>query len=238
MRRGKTIAVIIPVFNEEPSIGRVLAEVPAWVDDVVVADNGSTDRSEQVARQHGARVVVEPRKGYGSACLTAMATLDRPDVVVFLDGDYSDYPEQMDQLVDPIIDGRAQLVIGSRMIGQRQRGSMTPQAWFGNWLSCLLIGVIWGSECTDLGPFRAVDYQALLALRMRDPDFGWTVEMQAKAAQQRMRVMEVPVRYRVRIGESKVSGTVRGVIGAGTKILYTIFKLALVGERGAGRGQR
>jgi rSAM/selenodomain-associated transferase 1 len=222
--------VIIPALNEERAIGRVLAAIPSWVDDVVVADNGSADRTADIARAHGARVVSEPRRGYGSACLAAMAVLDTPDVVAFLDGDYSDHPEEMDSLVDPILADQVDMVIGSRVLGRCERGALTPQARFGNWLSCLLLRLIWRVKYTDLGPFRAIRYSSLLGLGMRDPDYGWTVEMQVKAATHGLRAREVPVSYRPRIGESKVSGTVRGVFGAGTKILYTIIASALSGS--------
>lgn len=227
MKNGATIAVIIPALNEERAIGHVIAAIPDWVDDIIVADNGSTDRTADVARAHGARVVWEPRRGYGSACLAAMANLQAPDVVVFLDGDFSDYPEDMGLLVDPIVSGEADLVIGSRVRGWRQAGALTPQARFGNWLACALIRWFWNVRYTDLGPFRAVRYTTLKQLDMRDRDYGWTVEMQMKAAQSGVRVREVPVRYRRRIGKSKVSGTVRGVLGAGWKILSTIFRAAL-----------
>lgn len=227
MRNGRRIAAIIPALNEERSIGNVLASLPPWIDDVIVADNGSTDRTSQVAGQHGARVVHEPRRGYGSACLAAMAVLDCPDVVVFLDGDYSDYPEEADRLVDPIVAGVADIVLGSRVLGAHEPGALTPQALFGNWLACRLIKAFWGQRFTDLGPFRAIRHSALQRLNMRDPDYGWTVEMQIKAARDGLRVLEVPVSYRRRIGRSKVSGTVRGVIAAGTKILGTIFFAAV-----------
>lgn len=226
MRRNATIAVVIPALNEEQAIGKVIAAVPSWVDDIVVADNGSTDQMPEVARSHGARVVHEPRRGYGSACLTAIAALDEPDVVVFLHGDFSDHPEEMDSLVDPIIEDKADLVIGSRVLGRSEPGALTLQARFGNWLSCRLLLWIWGVKYTDLGPFRAIRCSSLHKLDMRDPDYGWTVEMQVKAALHRLRATEVPVSYRPRIGKSKVSGTLRGVVGAGTKILYTILTSA------------
>ncbi len=228
MRNGKRTAAIIPALNEEHSLGRVLSALPTWVDNVIVADNGSTDRTAQVAVEHGARVVHESRRGYGSACLAAIAALDCPDVVVFLDGDFSDHPEEADRLVDPIAAGVADMVLGSRVLGAHEPGALTVQARFGNWLACMLIGLFWGMRFTDLGPFRAIRYGALQRLSMRDPDYGWTVEMQIKAAMFGLRVLEVPVSYRRRIGKSKVSGTVKGVIGAGTKILGTIF-LAAVG---------
>jgi hypothetical protein len=222
-----SIAVIIPAFNEEPSIAKVLAAIPSWVDDVIVVDNGSTDATAEIARSHRARVISEPRRGYGSACLAGMAALSDPDIVVFLDGDYSDYPEQMDRLVGPIIRGEADMVIGSRVLGQRQPGALTPQAVFGNWLACALMRWFWRASYTDLGPFRAISLASLKKLDMQDRNYGWTVEMQVKAARHGLRVREAPVDYRRRIGKSKVSGTVKGVIGAGTKILFTIFKCAV-----------
>jgi glycosyltransferase involved in cell wall biosynthesis len=227
MRGNARIAVVIPALNEEEAIGEVLAAIPDWVDDTVVADNGSFDGTETVARSKGARTVREPRRGYGSACLSGIASLKDPDIVVFLDGDFSDYPEEMHRLVDPIIQGRADMVVGSRVLGRREPGALTPQARFGNRLSCLLMRLFWGVTYTDLGPFRALTRQALDALAMADPDYGWTVEMQVKAATKGLRAMEVPVSYRRRIGKSKVSGTVKGVILAGTKILYTIFRYGL-----------
>ncbi|MFQ5583016.1 MAG: glycosyltransferase family 2 protein [Calditrichia bacterium] len=227
MRKNAKIAVIIPAINEEKSIGKVVSDIPAWVDDIVVVDNGSGDNTISIAEAAGARVLSELRRGYGSACLTGIASLDNPDVVVFLDGDYSDYPGEMDTLVDPILDGEVEMVIGSRVLGEAERGALTPQARFGNWLACMLIRLFWKVRFTDLGPFRAIRYQTLLALNMRDPNYGWTVEMQIKAAQNGIPSLEVPVRYRKRIGKSKVSGTLRGVIGAGTKILSTIFLAAI-----------
>ena len=221
------IAVIIPALNEEQSIGKVLDAIPTWVDDVLVVDNGSTDRTQEVARRHGARVLREPRRGYGAACLKAMAALRAPEVVVFLDGDYSDYPEQMDRVVDPIVQGRADMVLGSRVLGTREPGALLPQARFGNWLSCTLIRALWKHRYTDLGPFRAISWTSLQRLAMADQNFGWTVEMQIKAVRQGLRVQEVPVSYRPRIGKSKVTGTALGVVKAGTKILYTIFVQAL-----------
>jgi glycosyltransferase involved in cell wall biosynthesis len=225
MRDNVRINVIIPALDEEQSIGQVLDAIPDWVDEAIVVDNGSTDRTAAMAAEHGARVLSEPRRGYGVACLTAIAALDpRTDVVVFLDGDFSDHPEEMDRLVDPIIAGEVDLVIGSRVLGQREPGALSPQARFGNWLSCTLMRVIWRHRYTDLGPFRAIGHPALLRLKMQDMDYGWTVEMQLKALRQGLRVLDVPVSYRRRlVGQSKVSGTLRGVVGAGTKILWTIF---------------
>ena len=235
MREDAVIAVVIPALNEEASIGRVLSAIPDWVDDVIVADNGSTDRTPEVARQHGARVVLEPERGYGAACLAGIAALRNPDIVVFLDADFSDHPEEMARLVDPILNGRAELVIGSRVLGEHEPGALTPQARFGNRLACALIRLIWGARFTDLGPFRAIRFTALQELKMRDRDFGWTVEMQVKAASRRMPSCEAPVSYRRRIGRSKISGTLSGVVKAGIKILYTIFKHALLRGHAAKR---
>lgn len=227
MRNENQVAVIIPVLNEEQSIGKVISSIPRWVDDIIVADNGSTDASAAIAEAHGARIVKQPRRGYGSACLAAIALLKSPDIVVFLDGDFSDHPEEMSFLVDPIIHDLADLVIGSRILGQQERGALTPQARFGNWLACHLMRCFWKACYTDLGPFRAIRYASLKKLGMRDRDYGWTVEMQIKAAARKIRCLEVPVRYRRRIGKSKVSGTLRGVIGAGCKILFVIFRSVL-----------
>ena len=227
MRREARIAVIIPALNEEGAIGRVLEALPAWVDQHIVVDNGSTDATADVARTHGAHVVHEPRRGYGAACLAGIAALDAPDIVVFLDGDFSDCPSEMDTLVDPILDGAADMVIGSRATGKAERGALTPHARFGNWLATRLLRLFWGVAYTDLGPFRAIRHSTLHALAMQDRDFGWTVEMQVKAARRGFRGCEVPVSYRRRIGQSKISGTLKGVIAAGTKILYTIGREAV-----------
>ncbi len=224
---GQCIAVVIPVLNEEDSIGHVIDAIPDWVDDIVVADNGSADGTAAVAASRGARVVYEVQRGYGAACLAGIAALDAPDIVVFLDGDFSDHPEEMPQLLDPIVDDRAELVIGSRALGEREAGALTPQATFGNALATRLMRFFWGVQHTDLGPFRAIRRDVLARIGMRDRDYGWTVEMQIKAALHGLRAVEVPVRYRRRIGVSKVSGTVRGVIGAGYKILGWIFACVL-----------
>lgn len=223
MKDNHKIAVIIPALNEERSIGKVIGEIPPWVDDIVVVDNGSSDQTGEVARAAGARVLQEPERGYGAACLTGIAALREPDIVVFLDGDYSDYPQEMTALVEPIIADQADMVIGSRVLGEREKGALSPQQIFGNWLACRLIRWFWKADFTDLGPFRAIRYSTLQSLNMRDRNYGWTVEMQIKAAQRGLRSREVPVRYRKRIGKSKVSGTVRGVISAGAKILWVIF---------------
>ena len=220
------IAVVIPALDEEQAIGKVLRDIPEGASQVVVVDNGSRDRTAEVARGLGAEVVAEPRRGYGQACLTGIAQLDRPDIVVFLDGDYSDYPEEMSALVAPLLTGEADLVIGSRTLGQREKGALLPQARFGNWLSTLLIRLLFGVSFTDLGPFRALRFDALQRLAMQDRDFGWTVEMQVKAARLGLRAVEVPVRYRRRIGTSKITGTLSGTLLAGHKILWTIFRYA------------
>jgi len=223
--------VIIPAFNEAPSIGRVLRDIPKeWVRDVVVVDNGSTDHTAQEARMHGATVLTQPNKGYGNACLMGIDFLknkpaaEQPDVVVFLDGDYSDYPQELSNLVAPIARDEADFVLGSRTLGDRKPGSMMPQQLFGNWLATNLILLLFGTRFTDLGPFRAIRFPSLLSLGMIDRNYGWTVEMQIKALKQGLRWQEVPVSYRPRIGHSKVSGTLRGTVGAGYKIITTILK--------------
>lgn len=227
-----TVDVIIPAYNEEASIGLVVNEIPkAWVREIIVCNNGSKDRTAAVARAAGATVIDEPRPGYGNACLAGMAYLagksaaEQPEVVVFLDGDHSDYPEELPILVQPIHAREYDLVIGSRALGDREQGAMQPQQLFGNWLATHLIRLFYGYEFTDLGPFRAIRWDTLQALGMQDRDFGWTVEMQVRAAKAGVRCTEVPVRYRKRIGVSKVSGTLRGTVRAGHKILWTIFKL-------------
>ena len=226
------IDVIIPAYNERPSLPKVLADLPReMLRDVIVVDNGSTDGTADAARASGATVVSEPRRGYGSACLAGIGVLaanpTAPDVVVFLDGDYSDYPQELVDLVRPIVEGRADLVIGSRTLGRRERGALLPQARFGNWLAALLIRAIHGLRVSDLGPFRAVRWTTLLGFEMRDRDFGWTAEMQVKAARARVRYAEVPVSYRRRIGRSKISGTLSGTLRAGHKILWTIVRYGL-----------
>ncbi len=224
------IDVIIPAYNEEQSIGHVLRDIPSGlVRDIIVCDNNSTDQTASVAQNAGATVVRQIRKGYGSACLKGMAHIaekaEAPDIIVFLDGDYSDYPDQMPLILEPILHQGKSMVIGSRALGKSESGSMTIPQIFGNWLATSLIRVIYGYRFTDLGPFRAITYPALLSLNMEDPDFGWTVEMQVKAAKKGLACAEVPVDYKRRIGVSKVSGTIKGTIMAGYKILWTIFKL-------------
>lgn len=222
------IDVIIPAFNEEKSIAKVIQDIPSWVRNIVVANNNSTDQTGYVAEQAGAVVVFEGQKGYGKACLTAMDWIRsqevQPDIVVFLDGDYSDYPEEMTGLIQPIINQQADMVIGSRAQGERESGSMTFPQVFGNWLATTMMKYIQGAKFSDLGPFRAIVWQKLMDINMVDQDYGWTIEMQIKAHKAGLRYTEVPVRYRKRIGVSKVSGTVKGVFGAGYKIIYTIFK--------------
>ncbi|MFN3997896.1 glycosyltransferase family 2 protein [Algoriphagus sp.] len=228
MQNPPIIDVIIPAFNEEKSIPKVIAEIPSFVRHIVVANNNSTDRTGEVAKSAGAKVVFEPQKGYGKACQTAMDWIKnqeiQPDIVVFLDGDYSDYPHEMMDLIQPILDGKADMVIGSRALGQRESGSMTFPQVFGNWLATTMMKYIQGAKFSDLGPFRAIVWKKLLDLNMVDENFGWTIEMQIKAHKAGLRYSEVPVNYRKRIGVSKVSGTVKGVIGAGYKIIFTIFK--------------
>ncbi len=232
MRGGLRIGCIIPAYNESAAIGRVVREVPYWVDSVVVVDNGSSDGTGDVARGAGARVVRVEERGYGAACLGGVAVLGETDIIVFLDGDYSDYPEDMHTLVDPIVAGRADLVIGSRVLGKAEAGALTPQQRFGNWLATRLVYMIWTVPYTDLGPFRAIRYGAYQALGMADRTFGWTVEMQIKAAQRRFATLERPVRYRRRIGVSKISGTVQGTVRAGGRILSLIAREALLGPGG------
>lgn len=223
------ISVIIPAFNEQDSIAKVLEDIPqGLVHEVIVVDNGSTDATAERARAAGARVIREPRKGYGSACLAGMAALDGPDIVVFIDGDYSDHPEEMTQLVQPILDDAADMVIGSRTLGEHEKGALLPQARFGNALATWLLRLLYGADFTDLGPFRAICYDKLLEIGMQDTNFGWTVEMQIKAAQHGLRSQEIPVSYRKRIGVSKVTGTLSGTVRASYKILYTIFKYSVV----------
>jgi len=221
------IIVVIPAYNEAQSIAKVIAEIPDFVFEIIVSDNNSTDGTGEIAQKAGASVIFASQKGYGSACLEALKYIKNNigdvDVVVFLDGDYSDYPAQMSGLIDKINEG-FDLVIGSRKLGLREKGSMTAPQIFGNWLACTLMRLFYQSKFTDLGPFRAIKYQQLLALEMSDTDFGWTVEMQLKAIHQKLLYTEVAVDYKNRIGKSKISGTVKGVLGAGFKIIYLIFK--------------
>jgi len=216
--------VIIPAFNEAESIVHVLGDIDrSVVNEIIVADNGSTDGTARASSARGARVVREDRRGYGWACLAAMARLDNPDIVVFLDGDYSDYPEKLPELIGPILHGEADFVIGSRTLGRAEKGALTPPQRFGNWLSSRLLNLVLGASFNDLGPFRAIKWDLLRKLGMKDKRFGWTIEMQIRAVLLGARIVEVPVPYRKRIhGKSKVSGTVKGVVLAGFYILYYV----------------
>jgi len=225
------IKVIIPAYNEQESIGKVIDDIPKIVDEIIVVNNNSTDNTKEVASKHGATVLDELNKGYGFACLKGMEYIsnqvEKPDIIVFLDGDYSDYPEQLIEIIAPIEKNNIDLVIGTRNTDERQKNSMTPQQVFGNWLATTLMRWFFKSTFTDLGPFRAIKYQKLLDLNMVDKTYGWTVEMQLKALKQKLTYTEIPVKYRERIGTSKVSGTVKGSILAGYKILSWIFKYSL-----------
>ncbi|MDT0675439.1 glycosyltransferase family 2 protein [Autumnicola musiva] len=222
------VKVIIPAFNEAASIGKVISEIPEVVDEVVVVNNNSTDATEKNAEAAGATVLFEPRKGYGYACLKGMEYLAeqtvKPDIVVFLDGDYSDYPSELTKITAPIIDDNIDFVVGARVKRLRDKGSMTFPQIFGNWLATSLMKLFFNARFTDLGPFRAIKYKKLLVLNMQDKTYGWTIEMQLKAIKQHLTYTEIPVRYKNRIGISKVSGTVKGAIFAGVKILGWIFK--------------
>ena len=221
--------VIIPALNEESAIAKVIEDIPAdIVAEIIVVDNGSSDNTKIVAEAAGATVLREPLRGYGAACLKGIEYIKKSaaetEIIVFLDADYSDHPEEMPAVIEPILTENVDMVIGSRALGEREKGSLTPVQAFGNWLSAKLLALIYNASFTDLGPFRAIKFDKLLALDMQDKNYGWTVEMQVKAAKQKLRFTEVPVKYRNRIGTSKVSGTVKGSILAGHKILYTIFK--------------
>ncbi len=222
------IKVIIPAYNEQDSIAHVVNDIPKIVDEVIVISNNSTDKTELNAKNAGATVLTETKKGYGYACLKGLDYISKqktkPDIIVFLDGDYSDYPEQLREIVDPIINKDIDFVVGARVEKLRENGSMTPQQVFGNWLATFLMKLFFGAKFSDLGPFRAIKYDKLLALEMEDKTYGWTVEMQLKVLKQKMTYKEIPVKYRNRIGVSKVSGTVKGTIFAGIKILSWIFK--------------
>ena len=222
------IKVIIPAYNEADSIAHVIKAIPNNVEEVIVVSNNSTDATEENAKNAGATVLKEPNKGYGYACLKGMQYIanktEKPDIIVFLDGDYSDYPEELTKLVAPIINDNIDFVIGSRVKKFREKGSMTIPQIFGNWLATTLMGLLFRAKFTDLGPFRAIKYNRLLELHMEDKTYGWTVEMQLKVLKQKLSYTEIPVNYRNRIGVSKVSGTIKGAIFAGIKILGWIFK--------------
>ncbi|WP_298503892.1 glycosyltransferase family 2 protein [uncultured Maribacter sp.] len=225
------IKVIIPAFNEADSISQVIKEIPKEVSEIIVVNNNSTDKTVINAEKSGATVLTETKMGYGFACLAGLDYVSKqskkPDIIVFLDGDYSDYPEELTKLVQPIVDKKVDFVIGARVKELREDGSMTPQQIFGNWLATSLMKVLFKATFTDLGPFRAIQYDKLLSLQMEDETYGWTVEMQLKALKQKLAYTEVPVRYKKRIGISKVSGTVKGSIFAGIKILSWIFKYSI-----------
>lgn len=225
---AETIKVIIPAYNEEDSIGNVIQDIPSFVDEIIVVNNNSTDATEKNAKDSGATVLTELKAGYGNACLKGIEYINQQkkttDIVVFLDGDYSDYPEQLSKIVTPIIEKNIDFVVGSRVKKFREKGAMQPQQIFGNWLATFLMRVIFKSKFTDLGPFRAIKFDTLMALKMEDPTYGWTVEMQLKVLKQKFTYEEIAVSYRNRIGVSKVSGTLKGSIFAGIKILTWIIK--------------
>ncbi len=225
------VKVIIPAYNEENAIAKVIQDIPPIVDQIIVVNNNSTDNTYNVAKTAGATVINELKRGYGYACLRGMSYISsqetKPDIIVFLDGDYSDYPQQLSQLIAPIIEKDIDLVIGARVKALREKGAMTYPQKFGNWLATFLMKLFFGARFTDLGPFRAIKYHKLLALHMEDKTYGWTVEMQLKAVKQKYSYVEVPMNYRNRIGVSKVSGTLKGAIFAGIKILTWIFKYSL-----------
>ncbi|MBU2975400.1 glycosyltransferase family 2 protein [Zobellia sp. B3R18] len=225
------IKVIIPAYNEADSIASVIGDIPKSVSEIIVVNNNSTDKTVENATKAGATVLTESQMGYGYACLKGMDYVAKqskaPDIIVFVDGDYSDYPEELDKLVTPILNKDVDFVIGARVKRLREEGSMTPQQIFGNWLATFLMKLFFGATFTDLGPFRAIAYDKLLALNMEDKTYGWTVEMQLKALKKKLAYTEIPVRYKKRIGVSKVSGTVKGSIFAGIKILGWIFKYSI-----------
>lgn len=225
----QTIRVVIPAFNEENAVGKVIDEIPKnLVSEIIVVNNNSNDQTKMVAAKHGATVLDEPIQGYGRACLKGINYVNKnfpsTDIIVFLDADYSDYPAELKNVVAPILKNDTDIVIGSRKLGEKEKSSMTPQQVFGNWLATFLIKKLYKVNYTDLGPFRAIKLDKLNALEMKDKTYGWTVEMQVKAAKNKLTYEEVPVNYKMRIGKSKVSGTVKGTILAGYKILTTIFK--------------
>lgn len=230
MYRGQRIALIIPALNEAEGLGDVVRGISREViDEMIVVDNGSHDGTAEVARREWASVVIEPRRGYGSACLAGLRVMGNVDIVAFMDADGSDDPRDLIRVVQTLVDENFDFVVGSRTLGQREAGALTPIQVFGNRLTCFLVEKAWKVSYTDLGPLRAIRTSALDRLQMADPNFGWTIEMQVKAAQQRLRVGEIPVNYyRRRSGESKVSGTVRGSFLAGKKIISYVVRAKLV----------
>ena len=231
MENGPLVDVVIPALNEESSIALVLKDLPP-VRTVFVVDNGSTDRTAAVAAEHGATVVAESQRGYGAACLRGLREIENqiesgvksPDIVAFVDADYSDHPQYLTNLIEEMVERDYDFVLGSRLLGEREPGAMPPQSLFGNKLACFLMWLFFGAKYTDLGPFRAITYPALKRLQMCDENFGWTIEMQIKAKRAKLKTIEIPVPYRKRVGTSKISGTISGSVKAGTKILYTIAK--------------
>ena len=225
------IKVIIPAFNEENAIAKVINEIPKYVNEIIVVSNNSTDNTVEAAQKAGATVLSENQKGYGFACLKGMDYIAKqkikPEIIVFLDGDYSDYPEELTQIIRPIIEDNMDFVIGARVAEFRETGAMTPQQIFGNQLATFLMKMFFNAKYTDLGPFRAIKYDKLLQLEMKDKTYGWTVEMQLKVLKQKMTYTELPVRYKNRIGVSKVSGTLKGTIMAGVKIIGWILKYSI-----------
>ena len=225
---NKIIKVIIPAYNEEKSIIKVIQDIPSIVNEIIIVDNNSSDQTAKNAQEAGAKVLTEIKKGYGNACLKGISYVKsqthKTDIIVFLDGDFSDYPEELTKLIAPIINDNIDFVIGARVSKFREKGSMTRPQIFGNWLATTLMSILFNSKFTDLGPFRAIKYHKLLALKMEDKTYGWTVEMQLKAIKNNYSYQEIPVKYRNRIGVSKVSGTIKGAIFAGVNILYWIFK--------------
>ncbi len=225
------VLVVIPAFNEAKAIGQVIQDIPhELVTEIVVVNNASTDTTEKNASEAGATVLYESRRGYGYACLRglAYASSRNPEIIVFLDGDYSDHPDEMSALITPIITGTHDLVIGSRIKGVSEQGALLPQARWGNRLACLLMRLLWRAHYSDLGPFRAIRYESLMKLHMRDATFGWTIEMQIKAQIAGLRITEVPVSYRRRVGVSKITGTLTGTVKASIKILGIIFRFAII----------
>ena len=227
LSKANSAALIIPALDEEPAIGQTLGRVPRDLyREIIVADNGSRDRTAEIARSHGATVVWEPERGYGAACLRAISALpNNIEAVVFMDADASDDPAEARLLLEPIYEGRADLVIGSRTLGHAEKGALEPHQVLGNRIATGIIHAFYGHRYTDLGPFRAIRAEALQKLAMRDRNYGWTIEMQIKALRHKMRVVEVPVSYRRRVGVSKISGNWRASIAAGVKIMWTAFRL-------------